>query len=98
MIEGKAIDVVCTDLDFSKAFDKVPHGRLVQKVKLNGIRSELAGWIQNWVRHRRQRVAVEGCFSEWKVVTSDVPQGSVLGPLLFVVYVNDLEENIAGLI
>lgn len=70
--EGKAVDVVY--MDFSKAFDKVPHGRLVQKVKLHGIRGELARWIQNWLGHRRQRVAVEGCVSEWRAVTSGVPQ------------------------
>ena len=85
-------------MDFSKAFDKVPHGRLVRKLKSHGIRGVLARWIQNWLDHRRQRVTVEGCFSEWKAVTSSVPQGSVLGPLLFIVYINDLEENVAGLI
>eukprot|EP00061_Rhincodon_typus_P011561 g36669.t1 len=94
--EGKVVDVVY--MDFSKAFEKVHHGRLVQKVKSHGIKSELARWIQNWLSHRRQRVAVGGCFAEWRVVTSGVPKGSVLGPLLLVVYINDLEENMAGLI
>jgi len=75
--EEKAVDVGY--MDFSKAIDKVPHGRLVQKVKSHGIRGELAKWIQNWLGHRKQRVAVEGCFSEWKAVTSSVSQGSVLG-------------------
>ena len=60
--EGRAVDVVYMDLN--KAFDKIRHGRLVQKVKSHGIRGELARWIQNWLGHRRQRIAVEGCFSE----------------------------------
>ncbi|XP_072349493.1 histidine N-acetyltransferase-like [Scyliorhinus torazame] len=82
----------------AEAFDKVPRGRLVQKVKSHGIRGELAWWRQNWLGHRRQRVAMEGCFSDWRAVTSGVPQGSVLGPLLSVVYINNLEENVTCLI
>jgi len=78
------VDVVYMDL--SKAFEKVPHGRLVQKVQLHEIRGGLARWIHNWLGHRRQRVAVEGCVSEWWAVTSGVSQRSVLAPLLFVIY------------
>ena len=85
MIEGRAVDVVY--MDFSKAFDKVPYGRMVQMVKSHGIRGELARWIQNWLSQRRQRVAVEGCVSEWRAVTNGIPRGSVLGPLLFVIYI-----------
>eukprot|EP00061_Rhincodon_typus_P008564 g31281.t1 len=95
-IEEKAVDVVY--VDFSKAFIEGPHGGLVQKVKPHAIRGELARWIQNWLSYRKQRLLVEEYFSDWRVVMNGFPQGSVRGPLLFMVYINDLGENIAGLI
>ena len=83
--DGSPVDVVY--LDFQKAFDKVPHQRLILKLKAHGIGNDVINWIEKWLTSIRQRVIVDVEISNWKSVLSGVPQRSVLGSILFVIYI-----------
>jgi hypothetical protein len=88
--QGGQIDVLYTDLE--KAFDKVPHNLLIKKLSSYNIHPVIIAWIKAFLSNRRQRVRVNDLFSEWVKVLSGIPQGSILGPLLFIIYVNDLVD------
>ena len=90
--EGKSID--CVYMDFMKAFDVVPHRRLLSKLRSYGFSDIAVKWIQEFITMRTQKVRIDGILSDEQVVRSGILQGTVLGPFLFLLFINDMPDSV----
>jgi hypothetical protein len=94
--QGWPVDVIF--FDYSKAFDKVCHERLLRQIEAHGVSGFALHWIRGWLTGRQQRVVLNGQASDWMEVLSSVPQGSVLGPILFIIFVNRVPQAVKNLL
>ena len=90
---GEQIDNIY--LDMEKAFDRVPHEKLLYKLEYLGFRNPLLHWIGDYLTDRRHRVSIDGISSHWKYVSSGFPQGSIIGPILFIIHIDDIGSDLS---
>lgn len=86
--DGIHTDVIY--LDMAKAFDKVPHEKLLYKLEMVCVKDPLLEWLKSYLANRRHRTVIDGLASDWRYIPSAVPQGSFIGPLLFLIFKNDI--------